>query len=64
MHKGLIIVASVLLIFHHLINTVLQGMKQASAYINEILVTLEEHLQNLEEVLKTLIQGQLSKCVS
>ncbi len=52
-------VASVLLIFQHHINTVLQGMKPASAYIDEILVRLEEHIQNLEEVLKRLESAAL-----
>ena len=63
-HKGLFRynrlpfgVASAPSIFQRNIDSVLQGMKHVSAYIDDILVTgttLQEHLQNLEEVFKRL----------
>ena len=55
-------VASAPSIFQRYIDSVLQGMTHVSAYIDDIIVTgptVEEHLQNLEEVLKRLDAANL-----
>ena len=76
-HKGLFKynrlsfgVASAPAIFQRTIESLLQGMKHVVAYIDDILITgekEEDHLKNLDEVLKRLVSAgmelKMEKCL-